>query len=103
VGSTLKTLGYGPLFASLQDLAPSRLRSTLVAAMIMGMTLVGTSCGNLLVGLLADRFHVAMLAQPLTWAAACTMLPWLLAVPCLFGAAGRLGTSASSLAGGTTS
>jgi predicted metal-dependent HD superfamily phosphohydrolase/MFS family permease len=89
VGSTLMTLGYGPLFASLQDLAPARLRSTLVAAMILGMTLIGTSGGNLLVGLLADRFHAAGLAQPITWAAACTMLPWLFAVPCLSGAAAR--------------
>jgi hypothetical protein len=106
LGSTLMTLGYGPLFASLQDLAPPRLRSTLVAAMIMGMTLIGTSGGNLLVGLLADRFHAAGLAQPLTWAAAFTMLPWLLSVPCLFGAAGltsRTGMSARSLPGGASS
>lgn len=90
IGSTLMTLGYGPLFASLQDLAPARLRSTLVAAMILGMTLIGTSGGNLLVGLLADRFRAAGLAQPITWAAACTLVPWLLAAPCLFGAAGRV-------------
>lgn len=88
VGSMMLTLGYGPLFASLQDLAPVRLRSTLTAAMILGMTLLGTSCGNLLVGALADRFRAAGLIDPITHAAAWTMLPWLLAIPCLFAASG---------------
>lgn len=91
VGSTLLTLGYGPLFASLQPLVPARLRSTLTAAMILGMTLVGTSGGNLLVGALTDRFRAAGAAQPITLAAACTLLPWLLAIPCLFAAAARVG------------
>jgi MFS family permease len=88
VGSMMLTLGYGPLFASLQDLAPVRLRSTLTAAMILGMTLLGTSCGNLLVGALADRFRATGVIDPITHAAAWTMLPWLLAIPCLFGASG---------------
>lgn len=105
VGSTLLTLSYGPLFASLQDLAPVRLRSTLVATMILGMTLIGTSGGNLLVGVLADRFHAAGLGQPITRAAVCTMLPWLLAAPCLFAAAGRAWSAdspVSQVEGGTT-
>lgn len=68
-----------------------RLRSTLTAAMILGMTLVGTSGGNLLVGVLADRLQAAGVVQPLTLAAACTLLPWLLAIPCLFAAAARSG------------
>lgn len=88
VGSVMVTLGYGPLFASLQDLAPARLRSTMTATMILGMTLLGTSAGNLLVGFLADRFRVAGLAEPITQAVAWTMLPWLIAIPCLFRAAG---------------
>ena len=83
VGSVMVTLGYGPLFAALQDLAPARLRSTLVAAMILGMTLFGTSGGNLLVGVLADLFRQAGIGDPLTRAAAWAMMPWLLAIPCL--------------------
>jgi MFS family permease len=88
VGSVMVTLGYGPLFASLQDIAPARLRSTLTATMILGMTLLGTSAGNLLVGFLADRFRAAGDVLPITHAVAWTMLPWLLAIPCLFKAAG---------------
>jgi MFS family permease len=87
VGSMLVTLGYGPLFACLQDLAPAHLRSTLTAAMILGMTLLGTSTGNLLVGYLADRFRGTGDAQPITHAAAWAMMPWLLAIPCLLRAA----------------
>jgi MFS family permease len=87
VGSVMVTLGYGPLFASLQDLAPPRLRSTMTAAMILGMTLLGTSTGNLLVGFLADHFRVAGVAQPITHAVAWAMMPWLLAIPCLLQAA----------------
>ena len=88
VGSVMVTLGYGPLFASLQDLAPTRLRSTMTATMILGMTLLGTSAGNLLVGFLADRFRGAGLAEPITHAVAWTMSPWLIAIPCLLRAAG---------------
>lgn len=99
VGSTLVTLGYGPLFASLQDLAPARLRSTLAATMILGMTLLGTSGGNLMVGALSDALRTAGVAQPLTLAAAATMLPWLLAVPCLFAAASRVSRASSARAG----
>ena len=89
VGSMMLMLGYGPLFASLQDLAPLRLRSTLTAAMILGMTLLGTSCGNLLVGALADRFRatgVIVSHHPrgrMDDAAVAAGLS-----PCLFGASG---------------
>lgn len=88
VGSVMVTLGYGPLFASLQELTPARLRSTMTATMILGMTLLGTSGGNLVVGLLADRFRAAGVVEPITHAVAWTMLPGLLAIPCLFAAAG---------------
>ena len=87
VGSVMVTVGYGPLFAALQDLAPARMRSTLTAAMILGMTLLGTSAGNLLVGLLADRFRQAGLGDPITHAVAWAMMPWVLAIPCLHRAA----------------
>ena len=84
VGSVMVTLGYGPLFAALQDRVEARLRSTMTAAMILGMTLFGTSGGNLFVGLLADRLRADSVAQPITHAAALGLAPWLLAVPCLF-------------------
>jgi MFS family permease len=87
VGSVMLTLGYGPLFACLQDLAPARLRSTMTAAMILGMTLLGTSMGNLLVGFLADHFRNTGVAQPITHAVAWAMMPWMLAIPCLLRAA----------------
>jgi MFS family permease len=41
----------------LQDLVADELRSTMTAATILAMTLVGTSAGNALVGWLADAFR----------------------------------------------
>jgi MFS family permease len=86
-GSMISTMGYGPLFASLQELVPERIRSTMIAVMILSMMLLGTSLGNLLVGWLADWFGARGLYQPLTWASVVVMSPGFLAVPCFFAAA----------------
>lgn len=87
IGSVMVTIGYGPLFACLQDLVPDEVRSTMTAVMILGMTLFGTSAGNLLVGWLADAFRSAGIDAPITKAALVSSLPWILAIPCLLRAA----------------
>lgn len=81
IGSMMITIGYGPLFASLQDLVPMHLRSTMTAFMILCMTLFGTSFGNLTVGGLADFFRSASYSAPITKAVMVGMTPWLLAIP----------------------
>ena len=90
VGSLMVTVGYGPLFASLQDLVADELRSTMTAAMILAMTLLGTSVGNAAVGGLADAFRAAGVHDPITRAALIGTLPWALAIPCLVAAARRV-------------
>lgn len=87
IGSVMLTIGYGPLFASVQDLVPDRIRSTMTAFLILCMTLLGTSPGNLLVGLLSDHFRSAGVAEPITWAVLVCMTPWVLAIPCFYIAA----------------
>ncbi len=87
IGSVMVTIGYGPLFACVQDLAPAQLRSTVTAFLILCMTLFGTSAGNLCVGYLADTFQAMAMAEPLTNAILAGTLPWLLAIPCFLLAA----------------
>lgn len=96
IGSMMITIGYGPLFACLQDLVPAQLRSTMTAFMILCMTLFGTSLGNLAVGGLADVFRVAGYSAPITQAVLVGMTPWLLSIPC-FVMAARMMENSSEL------
>lgn len=86
-GSVMLTIGYGPLFAIVQDLVPDRLRSTMTAFLILCMTLLGTSPGNLQVGWLADLFQAQGLAEPITHAVLIGMLPSIPAIACFYLAA----------------
>ncbi|PXX37889.1 MFS transporter [Undibacterium pigrum] len=100
IGRMMITIGYGPLFACLQDLVPVQLSSTMTAFMILCMTLFGTSLGNLAVGVLADVFRTAGYDTPITLAVMVGMAPWLLAIPCFVMAARMMETSvAKSFAG----
>lgn len=90
VGSLMVTIGYGPIFACVQDLVPDRVKSTMTAFLILCMTLFGTSAGNLFVGWLADSFRAQAVAAPITAAVWIGMMPWLLAIPCFLFAARRL-------------
>jgi len=59
----------------------------MTAFLILCMTLLGTSTGNLLAGWLADLFTQQSQAQPLTLVSLLGLLPWLLAIPCFYFAA----------------
>jgi MFS family permease len=94
IGSMMITIGYGPIFACVQDLVAERLRSTMTAFLILCMTLLGTSPGNLLAGWLTDSFATQGVAHPITLATTIGLLPWLLAIPCFWAAAKRMKPSA---------
>lgn len=87
LGGVMLTIGYGPLFASLQDLAPPAQRLAVTAATIMAMTLGGTALGNVAVGAAVDALRAQGVAQPITWAGLAGLLPWALAIPCFLRAA----------------
>jgi MFS family permease len=48
------TTWYGPVFATVQDLTPARIRSTAVAFLLLALNLLGTGLGPLVAGLIGD-------------------------------------------------
>lgn len=49
------TTWYGPVFATVQDLTPARIRSTAVAFLLLAINLLGTGLGPLVSGSIGDR------------------------------------------------
>lgn len=49
------TMWYGPVFATVQDLLPERIRATAVAFLLLAINLLGTGPGPWITGLLGDR------------------------------------------------
>jgi MFS family permease len=68
--SLASTVAYGPAFATIQDLAPARLRALSSAVAIFSATLLGAGLGPLAVGFVSDvvagdpgqRLRIAMVA-----------------------------------------
>jgi MFS family permease len=89
VSPILVTMIYGPIYASVQELTPLRVRSTMIAVLIVGLMLVGASLGGPLAALLAERFAAAGFTQPLTAGILVTGQIGLLAIPLLLVAAYR--------------
>ncbi len=58
VSSLGSTTWYGPVFATVQDLTPARVRSTAVAFLLLALNLLGTGLGPLVSGLIGD--HVSL-------------------------------------------
>jgi len=85
--SVMATIGYGAIFASVQDLTPAHLRSSTTALLILCMTLFGTSPGNLTVGWLADALTHTGHREPITDAVLIASSVWLPAIPCFWLAA----------------
>jgi len=89
VSAILVTMIYGPLYASVQELTPLRIRSTMIAVLIVGLMLLGASLGAPLAARLAESFEAAGFKQPLTAGIFVTGQIGLLAVPLLLIAARR--------------
>ncbi len=49
------TMWYGPVFATVQDLLPERIRGTAVAFLLLTINLLGTGPGPWITGILGDR------------------------------------------------
>lgn len=49
---------YGPMFATVQDLAPARIRATAVAFFILVINVFGTGLGPLVVGKIGDAYSL---------------------------------------------
>jgi MFS family permease len=89
VSAMLVTMIYGPIYASVQELTPLSIRSTMIAVLIVGLMLMGASLGGPLAAFLAERLMAAGYAQPLTGGIFITGQIGLLAIPLLLLAARR--------------
>ena len=58
MGSLHSTSWYGPVFATVQDLAPGRIRATVVAFLLLTINLLGTGPGPWITGMIADRYTI---------------------------------------------
>ena len=57
--ATINTLSwYGPIFATVQDLAPIRIRATAIAFLMLVINLIGTGLGPLAAGMIGDRYSL---------------------------------------------
>ncbi|WP_240433609.1 MFS transporter [Solimonas sp. K1W22B-7] len=83
----LLTVGYAPLFAFIQSVTPSHVRSTMIAFALLCTSLLGNSLGNLFVGYLAEAFISANVREPITSATLIGTIPFVLTIPCFYLAA----------------
>ena len=52
------TFFYGPVFASVQELTPVKVRSTMVAVWILGVNIIGMGVGSFFTGYLLSLIHI---------------------------------------------
>ena len=79
---------YGPTFSTVQELAPGRIRATVVAFYLLLLNLVGMGIGVTLGGVCIDWMLEQGVARPYTWTLLVFTLVSLISIP-LFYAAGR--------------
>jgi len=88
VGAVLMTYFYGSLFATVQDLVPVSVRSTMIAVLIFSVNLLGIAPGSFVAGRLCDTLD-GQVDNPMSWGLFLTGLAGLLAVPFFLLAARR--------------
>ncbi len=57
---------YGPVFSTVQDLTPMRLRGSMTAVLLLACNMIGFGLGALMTGLLSDTFQYYNVTSPLT-------------------------------------
>jgi len=75
------TAFFGPVFATIQDLSPPKLRGISTAVLLLMSNLIGFGLGVFLVGVLSDFFKSFGLDSPLSYSfltVDALRLPWLL-------------------------
>ncbi len=87
-GAVSMTFFYGALFATVQDLVPATVRSTIIAVLIFSVNLLGIAPGSFLAGRLCDVL-ADYVDRPMSWGLFVIGNMGLLAVPLFFVAAWR--------------
>ncbi len=85
----LVTFYYGSVFATVQDLVPIHIRSTMLAVLVFSLNVFGVAPGAFMAGALADHFQAAGYYQPLTRALFIVGLMNLLALPLFYATSRR--------------
>jgi MFS family permease len=57
---------YGPIFSTVQDITPARLRGVMTGLLLVGCNLLGVGIGAMMTGGLSDIFFVNEIFEPLT-------------------------------------
>ncbi len=73
---------YGPVFATVQDLASPAVRASTVALLLLLCNLVGIGAGAILAGFMSDALNSSGVTNPLTWSLIITDLIAALTIPC---------------------
>jgi MFS family permease len=73
--SILITFMYGPVLATVQELTPPHLRASMVAILLLGLNILGSSLGSVIAAKLAGLF------RSYTWGILVTALSGLLSIP----------------------
>ena len=87
--AVLVTFYYGSVFATVQDLVPIHIRSTMLAVLLFSLNIFGVAPGAYMAGALADHFKDAGYDQPLTRALFIVGLMNLLAIPLFYATSRR--------------
>ncbi len=80
LSSLQSTSWYGPIFATVQDLAPAKIRATIVGFLLLSLNMVGSGPGPYITGLIADRTTIY---QGLLWS---ILVGYLALIPLTMGA-----------------
>ena len=67
IGSFQVGCFWGPAFATVQELAPSKIRATVIAFYILTLNLLGLAIGAVVAGISIDYLRAIGNTQPYTW------------------------------------
>ena len=73
------TIWFGPLYATVQDLAPAHARATAVAFLMLAINLLGGGPGPWLAGVIGDRWSLTHGLVVTTWIGVIAIVPFALA------------------------
>jgi len=84
LGGVYAMMIFGPCFATVQDLVPIRVRSTIVACLIFSQNVLGAAPGGYMAGKLCDELGKRGIAEPYTWGLFAIGATGLLTIPMFF-------------------
>jgi len=87
IGSFQLGCFWGPVFATVQEIAPQHIRATLIAFYILTLNLLGLAVGAVAAGMSIDYLREANVAEPYTWSLLALGIFGFLSIPCFYLAA----------------